>query len=299
MTRVRGTFLLPRVITRIIRSSIRGGNFSLVRFDLLRLGATRRDTKRRRQRPTSTPLTMTMVGDDSGSVSTAVRVVVSSGSSSSNSFFTLEKQHTRARDSLLSRLHQTHYTRRRTHRGRTCRERTAWTRSYDLFLSLSLSDSLSFPLAPSTGYLVRRFAVSVLLSPSRSLARSLTHARTHAYTRTSLAFLPADAGKLSRRCQARFHPPAHKGEPKRAGQSNGVISSVGMAGVYRHRAMGNVAFSSSVRSLSVRREFERAARARLSVPPLRYGGERGTREERRGAETTANPSLPLKLEVNF
>lgn len=172
---------------------------------------------------------------------------------------------TRARLASLSPL-PIHYTRRRTHRGRTWREQTAWTRSYDLSLPLfpRLSIYLSFSLSFSVFHIV---LPTPLCRVSRSLTLSfflsLSFSSSLSHTRTSLAFLPADAGKLSRRCQARFHPPAHKGEPKRAGQSNGVISPVGMAGVYCRRATGNVAFSSSVLSPFV--ENSREPRARLVV----------------------------------
>lgn len=175
----------------------------------------------------------------------------------------------RARDSLLSRLYRDslHAT-SHTQRANLTREQTAWTRSYDLssslfpvHLSVFLSLSLFLCLPCSSPHAPRKpgvsFARSVLLSLSLSFSSSLSR------TRTSLAFLPADAGKLSRRCQARFHPPAHKGEPKRAGQSNGAIPPVGMAGVYRRPAIGNVAFSSSVLSPFV--ENSREPRARLAV----------------------------------
>jgi len=146
-------------------------------------------------------------------------------------------------------------------------------------LSLSLSSMQFSPRPSRAGCLVRSLCPSFSLSLSFSFSLSRT--------RTSLAFLPADAGKLSRRCQARFHPPAHKGEPKRAGQSNGAIPPVGMAGVYRRPAIGNVAFSSSVLSPFV--ENSRAARAtRRIVPPVRYekwGGVRwnGVRWRKGGA----------------
>lgn len=246
-----------------------------------------------------------MVGDDGGGVSvTAVRIGGSSSSSSSSSVVVIAFSHLRssirARDSLLSRLHRlttrdvAHTEGEPAENGPLGRARTiSFSLSLFSFLlplsfSLSLSVSLSFSPFPFPLFNWVSFAASPSLSFSLPLS----------YTRTSLAFLPADAGKLSRRCQARFHPPAHKGEPKRAGQSNGVISSVGMAGVYRHCAIGNVAFSSSVRSLSVRREFERAARASPTVK-IWWGRRKKKGVERRGAKTTANPSLPLKLEVNF
>lgn len=99
----------------------------------------------------------------------------------------------RARDSLLSRLYRTHYTRRRTHRGRTCRERTAWTRSYDLFLSLSVS--LSFPRFPSP----LQLGVSFAASPSLFffLSFSLIHIHPYQFSlpssgrRQTLATLPS------------------------------------------------------------------------------------------------------------
>lgn len=132
-----------------------------------------------------------------------------------------------------------------------------------VFLSLSPSlSSISSP-PPSRPTPLRRVSRLPSLSFFLSLSFSSSLSRTH----TSLAFLPADAGKLSRRCQARFHPPAHKGEPKRAGQSNGAIPPVGMAGVYRRRATGNIAFSSSVLSPFV--ENSREPRARLAVQSLR------------------------------
>lgn len=171
----------------------------------------------------------------------------------------------RARLASLSPL-PTHYTRRRTHRGRTWREQTAWTRSYDLSCSLSPSICLSFSLSLSPSLSSMSFPLDIPLcrvsrSPSLSFfSLSLSISFSLSRTRISLAFLPADAGKLSRRCQARFHPPAHKGEPKRAGQSNGVIPPVGMAGVYRRRVTGNVAFSSSVLSPFVENSREPHAR---------------------------------------
>lgn len=144
------------------------------------------------------------------------------------------------------------------------------------------------PHAPLPGV---SFALSILLSLSFSFSLSLSR------TRASLAFLPADAGKLSRRCQARFHPPAHKGEPKRTGQSNGGIPPVGMAGVYRRRATGNVAFSSSVLSPFVENSREPRVRHSPYSPSGKIREGNGTSARRRN--DSANPSLPLKLEVNF
>lgn len=162
----------------------------------------------------------------------------------------------------------------RTHRGRTWRERAAWTRLYNLSLSLFLAippARAPLPLSFSTGCLVRRFA-----SPSLSffpLSMLLALTLVHQFNLPSSGRTPANS---RRRCQARFHPPAHKGEPKRIGQSNRTAPPVGMAGVYRRRTTGNVAFSFSLsrclshslpfslclsfRSLYVRREFESRAR---------------------------------------
>lgn len=85
------------------------------------------------------------------------------------------------------------------------------------------------------------------------------------------------------------------------------MAPVGMAGVHRRRTTGNIAFSFSLfRSvLSTFVENSRVARAALRSPSNKVERERereGARAQERGAEgerTTANPSLPLKLEVNF
>lgn len=200
----------------------------------------------------------------------------------------------------------------RTHRGRTWRERAAWTRLYDLYISLALSRNSPFcpraSLLPSfsTGCLVRRFALPSLSFFPLYLMRSL--ALVHQFNLPSSGRTPANT---QRRCQARFHPPAHKGEPKRIGQSNRTVPPVGMAGVHRRRTTGNVAFSFSLFRSVLSTFVENSRTTRAALRSL-YGRERRRERERkreregvsagegaRGGRTTANPSLPLKLEVNF
>lgn len=130
--------------------------------------------------------------------------------------FSHGEKHTRARDSLLSR-HRGLYTRCRAHTEGEPGENEPPGRACTIYISLSRSFSRLPPSPACLSSILLLYRVS--RSPLRRLRSSLYLARSltlvQQFNLPSSGRTPANS---RRRCQARFHPPAHKGEPKRVGQ---------------------------------------------------------------------------------